>query len=132
MNGRETPRKGFRPGGAGGGGGGGGLVPQASHGGPWTPFAPFGNVKFVSIKMWRYPARTQVCQFVCQGTEVKLRLIILRGGEGGSGGKGPGSRSGAPFGGFPCRSSWYNKVQLYCRSAGKERALFLPISDKIY
>ena len=42
----------------------------------------------------------------------------------------PGSRSRAPFGGFLHRSSRYNKVQFYCRSAGMERALFLPISDK--
>ena len=80
-------------------------------------------------------------EFVCRGAGFKLSLIMLltcpcgvishlyrnkrdvseRGG---------GSRGGAPFEGFLCRSSRYNKMQLYCRSAGRQRALSLPISDK--
>ena len=89
-------------------------------------------------------------EFICRGAEVKLRLIVLRTctcvvishlyrnkldvaerGEEGPGGEGPGGRSGgrgpspgssgrAPFGGFLWRSSWYNKVKFYCRSAGRE------------
>ena len=100
-------------------------------------------------------------EFICQGAEVKLRLIIVRtctcgvishlyrnkldvaervdGGLAGEGsvGRSPppprrGSRGGDPFGGFLCRSSRYNKVQLYCHFAGRQRALSLPISDKRY
>ena len=40
------------------------------------------------------------------------------------------SRGGALFGGFLCRSSWYNEVLFHCHSAGRQRALSLPISDK--
>ena len=99
---------------------------------------------------------------VCRGAEVKLRLIVLRtctcgvilhlhrnkldvAERGGRGSRGrrprwkvwlarvhPWSRDDAPFGGFFCRSSLYNKVQFYCRSAGRERALYLPISDKSF
>ena len=42
----------------------------------------------------------------------------------------PRSRGGAPCRGFLYRSSRYKKVQFYCHSAGGERALFPPISDK--
>ena len=107
-------------------------------------------------------------EFVYREAEFKLRLIIRRTctgevishlyrnkldvaerGERGPGGEGPSGRSG---GGGPgaeplsrgvlCRSSRYNKVQLYyrssrynkvqlyCRSAGRQRALSLPNSDK--
>ena len=67
----------------------------------------------------------------------RYRPFLGPGGEGAggrSGGESPPppslrSRVGAPFGRFLCRSSRYNKVQFYCRSAGRERALFLPISD---
>ena len=35
--------------------------PKTAHRGPWTPFSCSGNVKFVTIKIWYYPAcaRTQ-------------------------------------------------------------------------
>ena len=89
-------------------------------------------------------------EFVCQGAGIKLRLIVLRTctcgvisqschnkldvaerGEGGPKGEGPGERSGRqdPSRGFHCRSSRNNKVQFYCRSAGRERALSLPVSN---
>ena len=98
-------------------------------------------------------------EFVCREAEVKLRLIVLRTstygvishlyrnkldvaetGEGGPGGEGsggrsgergssPASRGGTPFGGCLYRPSRYNKVQFYCRSAGRERAHSLPIGD---
>ena len=98
-------------------------------------------------------------KFVCRGAKIKLRSIVLhtctckvishlyrnkldvdKRGEGGpgsggrSGKRGPFPRSGggAPFGGFLCRSSRYNKVQFYCRSAGRERALSLPFSDNVF
>ena len=72
---------------------------------------------------------------------IVTNLTLPEGGDGSSGGEGPGgrpggrgsspgSRGGATFGEFLCRSSRYNKVQFYRRSAGRERALFLPISDK--
>ena len=80
-------------------------------------------------------------ELICRGAKVKLRLIVLRTcawrfqkRERGSWSRAPppgGGRGKAPFGGFLCRSSRYNKVQFYCRSAGRVRALFLSISDKI-
>ena len=61
---------------------------------------------------------------------VKAPVGGLGGGGGGGGGRGPslGSRGGAPFGGFLCRSSRYNKVQFHCCSIGRERAHVLPMS----
>ena len=66
--------------------------------------------------------------------DVAERAEGIPGGEGPGGRRGgrglsPGSRGGAPFGGFLCCSSRYNKVQFFCRSAARETALFLPISD---
>ena len=100
-------------------------------------------------------------EFVCQEEEVKLRLIVLRtcicgvmshpyhnkldvaerrkrvqGAKAPVAGLGgevpPGVQVRSPFRGLLCRLSRYNKVQFYCRSAGRERALSLPISDKNY
>ena len=42
----------------------------------------------------------------------------------------PESRGGALFRGFLCRLSRYNEVQFYCGSAGRLRALSLPISNE--
>ena len=67
------------------------------------------------------------------------KLDVAKKGKGGPRGEGPGGSSGrrgsssgsssrAPFRGVSLR---YNKVQFYCRSASRERALSLPISDKI-
>ena len=83
--------------------------------------------------------RTCTCKVISHLYRDKLDVAEREGGgpggegpSGRSGGSGPpsGSRGGAPFGGFLCLSPRYNKVQLYCRSAGRQRALFLPISDK--
>ena len=85
--------------------------------------------------------RTCTCWVISHLYRNKLG-VAERGEEVPGGGGGPGRRSGrrgsspasrgrAFFGGFLCRSSRYKKVQFYCRSAGRKRALSLRILDNV-
>ena len=114
--------------------------------------------RYIRYFIWN---RKRKHEFLCQEEEVKLRLIVLRkcicgvishpyhnkldvaergkrvqGAEAPVAGLGarslPGVQGRSPFRGFLCRLSRYNRVQFYCRFAGRVRALSLPISDKNY
>ena len=100
--------------------------------------------QWAEVKLRLIVLRTCTCGVISH--LYRNKLDVIERGEGGSGAKAlvgglrrdpppppppPGSRSGSLFGGFLRRSSRYNKVQFYCRFAGRERALFLHIPDKI-